>query len=126
MPEGPKDKITVEPTVSVSRMDATREMVVDQNYVNNIIVEILYREYSSGSHQAFTIHRQFYKDGEITAEAKKLIIDAIKKHQNLVAITPEVIQNLPEIIIRYMAKLGYDINAVRQRILSLERRSREL
>jgi len=121
MLEESKDKIIIEPTASTSRMEPTREIMVDQNHVNHIIVEILYREYSSGSHQSFTIHRQFYKDGEIAEEAKKLIIDAIKKHQNLVAITPEVIQNLPEIIIRYMAKLGYDINTVRQRILSLKK-----
>jgi phosphoenolpyruvate-protein kinase (PTS system EI component) len=122
MPENSKHRITIEPQASTKRMEETREIVVDQTY---IIVEILSREYGTTTAESFKIHRPFFTSGEITDEAKQLIIEALKKRPGLVTITPKVIEDLPEIIIRYMEKLGYDVNKIRERIRVLSTKPRE-
>lgn len=121
MSEGPKDRITAEPRRSRAD-DETKEMILDQT---GIIAELLFREYGTATAESFKIRHPFFKSGEITDEAKQLIIEALKKRPGLVTITPKVIEDLPEIIIRYMEKLGYDINKTRERIRALSTKPRE-
>jgi hypothetical protein len=124
MEEGPDKKITVASEAPERRRyEATVEILVDQT---PMIVAMLAKEYPLNSAEAVKIHMPFYKNGEITEEARGLIIEAMKKYQHLIVITPEVMQKMSEIVMGYMGKMGYDISKVRQRILSLEKRPRDL
>ena len=99
-------------------LEPTMEIQVSQAM---IAVEILFREYGAGDARGFRIHRPFYTTGVITEEAEELMLDAFKKHKNIITITPKLIEELPEIIIGYMEKMGYDIMQVRTRIRSLQK-----
>ncbi len=109
---------TEERKAQEKNLDETIEIRVPQT---DIAVEILFNKYGASSPGGFKIHRPFFRDGEITNEAKKLIFKAFKEHPKSITITPELMKDLPEIIMKYMEKFGYDITQVRDRILSLQK-----
>ena len=112
------DESSEERIMREKSLDETIEIKVPQT---DIAVEILFNKYGASSPGGFKIHRPFYRDGEITNEAKKLIFKAFKEYPNLITITPELMKDLPEIIMKYMEKFGYDMLQVRNRILSLQK-----
>jgi hypothetical protein len=110
MSEKPGDKIIVEPQCVKPSGEETIEIttIPDQT---TIIVELLSRTYGANTAESFKICRPFFRDKEITDEAKQLIIEALKKRPSLVTITLKVIEDLPEIIARYLVKIGYDVKS---------------
>ncbi len=107
MSERPGDKIIVEPQCIKPSGEETIEITTVPDQAT-IIVELLSRTYGANTIESFKICRPFFRNREITDEAKRLIIEALKKRPGLVTITHKVIEDLPEIITRYLVKIGYD------------------
>ena len=86
----------------------------------NQIVDILMSEGERGSSLALVM-KQYYAEGEIVGAVKEILLGILKKHQDKIAITPDLMEKLPGIIEICMKRSGYNIEAFRQRIRDVRR-----